>query len=291
MVYRALAFAIILLAIVWITRGDPEIIANLNVRPFTKATEPGPAQPTSLSPSLPEPTAGGGQSSTSRRPPLPANLHLQSALVKYLGSPSALLGLNTSQRWPIASLTKLLTAAVALENIKPSPNVTDLIKLMIFTSQNEAAEKLANLYQCQTPCLSPREEFIRLMQAKAQALAMTDTIILDPAGLSFINQSTVQDLEKLVIYLAKRHPQIFQLTREEKIVVNGREFTNPNKFAGQANFMGGKTGYTDEASGNIISIFEHQGQPLLIIALGAANKVERSTQTKILFEWTTRFSK
>lgn len=216
-------------------------------------------------------------------PEIPANLDLQSAMVKNIGSNFYFLQLNTDYRWPMASLTKLLTAVVALENLEKTTANLDLIKSMMIISDNQAAETLAAAYGS--------EKFLELMRYKASELQMDQTSIFDATGLSFLNQSTVKDLEKLANYIVKRHPQILQYSREKAVIIDGQSHPNINQFAGLVNFIGGKTGYTDEAHGNLLSIFEHQGQPILIIALGATDRLQRFEQTQILYQWISQFYK
>ena len=45
-----------------------------------------------------------------------------------------------------------------------------------------------------------------------------------------------------------------------------------NEFAGTAAFLGGKTGYTDEAQGNLVSLFSMRGTPVVIVVLGSADR-------------------
>ncbi len=214
-------------------------------------------------------------------PEPPENLNLQSALVKDLESNSYYLRMKTRQQWPMASLTKLLTSVIALEKIEPSKKVNNLVKRMMIYSDNEAAEQLAEAYG--------RQEFLSAMQEKVEQLGMKNTSIFDESGLSFLNQSTVEDLEKLVVYITKKHPKIFQFSRESEIVVNNNRRKNINKFAGQPDFLGGKTGYTDEAHGNLITLFEFNGHPVMIIVLGTADRHERFNQTNILRKWIFKF--
>lgn len=214
-------------------------------------------------------------------PEPPENLNLQSALVKDLESNSYYLRMKTRQQWPMASLTKLLTSVIALEKIEPSKKVNNLVKRMMVFSDNEAAEQLAEAYG--------RQEFLSAMQEKVEQLGMKNTSIFDESGLSFLNQSTVEDLEKLVVYITKKHPKIFQFSRESEIVVNNNRHKNINKFAGQPDFLGGKTGYTDEAHGNLITLFEFNGHPVMIIVLGTADRHERFNQTNILRKWISKF--
>lgn len=201
------------------------------------------------------------------------DLDLKSAIAVNLGNHFYFLRFNTNNRWPMASLTKLLTAVVALENYDNQPEVQKLIEQMMLVSSNSAAEQLAEFG-------GNRPQFIEKMQFKAERLGMSQTSIFEPTGLSFLNQSTAGDLEKLVDYIIQYQPSIFQLSRQKE--------GNINRFAGRPDFLGGKTGYTDEASGNLISIFQRNGQPILIIVLGTAGYEERFDQTELILQWISR---
>ena len=102
------------------------------------------------------------------------------------------------------------------------------------------------------------------MNLKASELQMRSTRFFDPSGLSPLNQSTLENLEKLISYIYNRHPKIFSITSEKE--------GNIHPFSNQENFIGGKTGFIDEANGNLISLFNYQGRPLLIIVLGSEDR-------------------
>lgn len=209
------------------------------------------------------------------------NVSSQSALARELNGETIFYQLNSQQRWPIASLTKLMTAVIALEKMGNSTEINDLIKAMVLISSNEAADQLANRY-------GP-ENFVNAMNDKARELEMYQTSFFDASGLSFLNQSTATDLYKLASYIALKHPGVFQWSREQELMIGGLKYKNINKFVGRKDFLGGKTGYTDEASGNLISIFSTSKKPLLIIVLGAPDKIERFEQTKNLLEWISQY--
>lgn len=222
---------------------------------------------------------------------MPPNITAVSALVKDLSISEPLLALNSGQQWPIASLTKLMTAVIAAEDfpdgakIKMSDRalateggagnfiagefyaVPQLLNPLLKLSSNDAAEALAEFYG--------RENFLEKMNQKASQLGMANTRFFDPSGLSPLNQSTLQDLEKLAVYIFYRHPQIFEITREKE--------GNIHPFAGHPDFGGGKTGFIDEANGNLISLFNPSagGGPLLIIILGSD---DRFSDTKNLYD-------
>ncbi len=217
-------------------------------------------------------------------------------LVRYLNSDATVFERNPDGRWPIASITKLMTAIIASEQGLLTKNITftndmiategnaggfktgemmtggDIMKGMLLASSNDAAEALAQAYG--------REGFLKLMNEKARSLRMSDTAYFDPSGLSPRNQSTPNDLYKLMSYLQSEHPEILEITRQKKIVVTDlgikrkRTIANIDGFAGQANFLGGKTGYITEAegNGNLVTLFTHNSQPFMIVVLGSPDR-------------------
>lgn len=220
----------------------------------------------------------------------PESFKAKAAVAKILGEKNQILGWDINQRWPIASLTKLMTAAIAAEKLPASQKIIfndkiiategnaggfrtgevflvfDLIKALMSVSSNDAAMALAEFYGYQ--------EFINAMQLKAADLGMRNTTLFDPTGLSFLNQSTIADLEKLVNYVFSRYPEIFQISRQPKVIIGGnRQLLNINELAGEKNFIGGKTGFTDDANGNLISLFkDSSGETILIIVLGTDDR-------------------
>ncbi len=207
---------------------------------------------------------------------------------------------NTHQQWPIASLTKLMTATVALERIGANTEVTvsenavategiagnlivgklypvrDLINVLVGVSSNDAAAALAEFYGS--------KRFMAAMNSKAGSIGMLETVFADPTGLTSLNQSNIYDLEKLVRYVFNNHPEIFTASRQTQIKIGGQVFKNINVFAGRPDFLGGKTGFIDEASGNLISIFNINDQPVLIIVLGSE---DRFGDTQKIYDYIT----
>jgi len=201
-----------------------------------------------------------------------------------------------SKRWPIASLTKLMTALVARDLIPASTKIKigeidpetegyaggfsageifsrkDLEKSLLMTSSNTAANAIADSYG--------KERFIDAMRSYVDKVGMINTYFDDPTGLSYKNQSTAEDLDKLINYILINEPEIFKITRtkSDRIYDYGsgrrREVLNINEFAGETGFIGGKTGTTPEAVGNLISIFSSDGgkSGKVIILLGSEDR-------------------
>ena len=207
-------------------------------------------------------------------------------------------------RWPIASITKLMTAVVALEKLGADTEimisqtaadtegdsggfsageiftVSDLIVAMMTVSSNDAAAALADYVG------TPR--FFDLMQEKAYDLKMTETSFIDATGLSYLNQSTAQDIATLIAYVQSSYPEILAPSRNvtNKIMERGsklsRTLKNINTFAGTAGFEGGKTGFTDESKGNLVSLFNYNGKVYTLIVFGTT---DRFAETKKLLTW------
>lgn len=230
----------------------------------------------------------------------------KAALAKYLDYNFNIFELNTEKRWPIASLSKLMTALVAIEKMDLDKKIMitetavstegtsgefnsgevfklrDLIKAMMVVSSNDAAAAIAENFG--------GKNFIDEMQKKAAELNMFQTTYLEPTGLSFVNQSTADDLAKLMSYIYFNHPEILEISRQKKVEMlelksgKPRELISIDKFAGEDDFVGGKTGYIDEADHNLIALFEINGKTVLTIALGTDDSFAETQKLKDLIK-------
>lgn len=224
------------------------------------------------------------------------NLRAKAVLVSDLDSDEDFIIYNIDRRWSLASITKLMTAALTLEEIGKDKEIVvsetaiategdsgkieagrlykieDLMKAMIVRSSNDAAVALAEFYTF------GQGNFVKMMNKKAADLGMSRTVFIDSTGLSLVNQSTANDIRKLIKYIDKTHPEIFDYSRE----ANFGSLRNINPFAGQANFLGGKTGYIEESKENLVSLFSVNNQRILVIILGAD---DRFNQTRELLSY------
>lgn len=215
-----------------------------------------------------------------------------------------LLDFSVDKRWPIASITKLMTAVVALEEIAPNTYITisesasnvggsadilqtgkifkieDLIKAMMVTSSNQAASAIQEYIG--------KKKFVYLMNLIAARLDMHDTYYGESTGLSVLNQSTAHDLKILASYIWTNHNEIFSYSTLPEIKILDKSMSssiiirNINSFAGRKDFLGGKTGFIAESGENLISIFSRSGSQVITIILGAK---DRFLETKKLMQW------
>lgn len=216
---------------------------------------------------------------------------------------------NIKERLPIASITKLMTAVVVIENLNldevfevPAENINvdgtgadlqknekiygrDLLKIMLIKSSNDAALTFAS------EASKRGIELLSLMNKKAQELAMHDTKFSDPSGLDDHNSfSTASDLVKLVSY-ASRYQKISEILKTPTVDVFSADrrishrLINTNRLLDQmSGLLLGKTGYTDRALGTMATMVSiNDGRDSLIsVVLGAQ---DRFGETVKLINW------
>ena len=178
---------------------------------------------------------------------------------------------NPNDVRPIASISKLLTALVFLDNdpgwhkevvIQQSDYreggriyvyngekimVKDLFNASLVASSNNATVALARFTG-----LTP-EEFVWAMNDKAAQLGMVNSKFFEPTGLDPANVSTASDLIKLAKAALSR-PEIIQATTQSEYTFNvlnaNRTYTLKNTdqlLNSYLKIAAGKTGYLDEA--------------------------------------------
>lgn len=163
---------------------------------------------------------------------------------------------NEEMILPIASLTKIMTAIIAIE--EGTYNTRDFNKMLIW-SDNEAAERLGD---------------VKAMNAKAKKIGLYNTHFEDASGLSPDNTSTVMDLLKLVKY-SLDYPHIWQALALPEYA--GRP--NRNELLGKHGVIAGKTGFTDEAGECLILLTND----IITIVLNAQGRFEESEKLIELF--------
>ncbi len=210
-----------------------------------------------------------------------------------LSTNSVLAQRNSSQSYPIASITKLMSSLVALENIEKDKTIIltekmleplgqspslylglnvsteNLLKASLIQSSNDASEALAHFLG--------KDNFLLLMNQKAKELGMNNTVFYDAHGLSPQNKSTPEDIAKLLDYVYQNYPEILKITKDNDFWLpdaSGRmlKFQNVNNFYYLNYFIGGKTGYLPEARQTIAGIFEIKKRPVAIVLLYSSNR-------------------
>lgn len=198
---------------------------------------------------------------------------------------------EAEQKLPIASLTKLMTALVALQFYGPEENIFegqkitahDILYPLLLESSNDAAAALAEHKGMQT--------FMNRMNHKALQLGLTETSFVNPTGLDpedpegQLNVSSAKDLALLAIAIKNEYPEILDISALPKFgpYTNTDELARSNDW--QTRVLGGKTGWTDLAKGNLILVLQSPGNKgyTVNVILGAENRFQ---EMKKLVDWT-----
>jgi len=201
---------------------------------------------------------------------------------------------------PIASITKLMTAMVAIDAKPPMDEMLkisdadrdlamgttsrlhvgwtlsreDMLHLALMSSENRAASALSRYYPGGQPA------FLKAMNDKAAALGMTHTHFVNPNGLTSQNVSTGHDLVKLV-QAANQYPLIRQFTTDPSYDVRVSRYVlpyfNSNRLVGYPDWdiSVQKTGFTNEAGHCLVMRVNADGRALVMVFLDAYGKLTR----------------
>ncbi len=245
-------------------------------------------------------------------------LHSRAALVFDVDRGEVLYEKNADSRWPVASLTKVVSAlALAAEevsldrlsesycldrSIKPGlPGATtrfkagrctsgwDLLGSALVSSDNGGAFALPKIADL------PPGVFVDRMNTVASDLNMTDSEFADPAGVGDENLSTARDITRATI-AAAFHPTIsipvsapsWYTQHDENSYAYRRFSTNRMSHNPKIEVLAAKTGYTDTARSCFTTVFRKNGRTLAITTLGAYSSGRRWKDVRKLTDWAMR---
>jgi serine-type D-Ala-D-Ala endopeptidase (penicillin-binding protein 7) len=216
---------------------------------------------------------------------------------------------NAQEKRSIASITKVMTAIVFLEDqpdlsrvvtvervdtyaasttyLRANDQITldNLLHLTLIASDNAAARALARLSHGGTA------SFVDRMNSKAAELGLESMTFTDPSGLRPENVSTAYDLSRLITYASsdERIAPIMR-TAEYKVNTNRRTISihNTNRLVmdGDVTVMAGKTGFISKAGHCLATLLRMpQGNEVAVVVLGASSNPGRFWETRHLFNW------
>lgn len=147
--------------------------------------------------------------------------------------------------------------------------VEELLYGMMLHSGNDAAIALALV------CSGSVEEFVALMNLKAQQLSLHHTHFENPNGLDGKQHySTASDLARMTQY-ALQNQAFRRIVSTKKITLGNRCLTNHNKLLWSAEgVIGVKTGYTRAAGRILVSAAERKGRTLIAVTINDGNDWE-----------------
>lgn len=204
---------------------------------------------------------------------------------------------------PIASLTKIMTAIIALDlagedelfevskhaaetpptkiGVVPGEKMTlkELLNAALLTSANDAVEVIKEGIDKKYTA----DVFVNSMNDKADFLKLTNSRFQNPQGFdSDNNYSTARDMAILSHYALENYPEIAEIVKKDyQLLPENRyhkrfDLYNWNGLIGvYPNVLGLKIGNTNQAGMTTIVIAEREGRKVLVVLLGAEGILER----------------
>ena len=236
-------------------------------------------------------------------------MRAEAAIVFDPATGDALWELNAREPRPIASITKVMTAMLFLEQ-EPDLNrdvvisrrdvrrasttylrqgervsLRDLVHLALVASDNVAARVLARASRWGT------KRFISRMNAMAAELGLEQTRFTDPSGLHEGNVSSAHDVSRLIAE-AGRQPEIARIIRKRSHRIRtsrqSRVVRNTNRLLdSRPDVVGGKTGYISEAGYCLATLIRVGDRAVSVVVLGARSNAGRFRETRRLADWLT----
>jgi D-alanyl-D-alanine endopeptidase (penicillin-binding protein 7) len=218
---------------------------------------------------------------------------------------------NSQDQRSIASITKVMTATVYLENnpdlsqpvtitrsdvfqastthLRANDKVTgdDLLHLLLIASDNAAARALARI----SPYGS--EGFVNRMNQKAAELGLQSTHYADPSGLLSENVSSAYDMARLITHASSderissvmRTPEYTVFTAKNRVIT----FHSTNHLLGRSDVdvRAGKTGFISKAGYCLATLLRlpQGGQEVAVVVLGARSNAGRFMESQNLVNW------
>jgi serine-type D-Ala-D-Ala carboxypeptidase (penicillin-binding protein 5/6) len=228
----------------------------------------------------------------------------RAVLMYELSQEKTLFEKASKEKMPMASLTKIMTAIVALENPKKdglyrargehlvgedsmgiTPNeaftLEELLYGLMLNSGNDASEVIAGNHP------EGREGFLRAMEKKAEALGLSDTKFSNPSGLQGdgVQHTTAYDLLVMTRYAVEHFPELVEISGTYERVLPANDYHKEFHLVNETNLIstypgvrGFKTGYTPEAGMCLVTYFEQNDKKIIGVLLNSESRREEMKQ-------------
>ena len=261
------------------------------------------------------PTAKGPATATAVKKDDAFQTSAPNAILIDAGSGSVLFEKNADALVPPASLSKLMTTEVVLNEIKqgrlkPSDefivsenawrkggapshtssmfapihsraSVADLLHGVVIQSANDACIALAE------GIAGSEEKFAEMMTARARELGMPKSTFGNSNGLPDPRQlMTARELAKVARQIILTYPADYRLYGETEFTWNKIRQLNRNPLLTMNIGADGlKTGFIKEAGYGLVGSAVQNGTRLVVVVMGAKTEKERAEEGKRLLEW------
>lgn len=226
-----------------------------------------------------------------------SKIQAKSAVTYDLTTNQTLFSKNPNTRLPMASITKVMTAVIALENKKSNNqylvksedlvgensmgltagevlSLKELLYGLMLPSGNDAAEVFASNYP------GGRTKFIEAMNKKAASLGLKNTQFTNPSGLQGDGDqyTTAHDLIVITKYALtfKDFTDVVQTFEVEIPATETHKYfylqNETNLISSYPGVKGVKTGFTPEAGLCLVTYLDYKGHKIIGVLLGSENR-------------------
>ncbi|MFM1896675.1 MAG: hypothetical protein RLZZ385_1749 [Pseudomonadota bacterium] len=223
---------------------------------------------------------------------------------------------NADESLPPASLTKMMTSYIAVEEIlrgnlglndmvhisekawrtegskmfvgvNTQVSVEDLLRGIIIQSGNDASVAVAE------HIAGSEEAFADMMNQYAEVLGMSNSFFMNSSGLDtdiYYNRMSARDLATLARATIYNHADFYPLYAEREFTYN--EIRQPNRntlLFRDRNVDGLKTGHTEAAGYCLVTSAARDGMRLIAVVMGTASEEARAVETQKLLTYGFRY--
>ncbi|MEY3470732.1 MAG: hypothetical protein RLZZ223_82 [Candidatus Parcubacteria bacterium] len=236
----------------------------------------------------------------------------ESALVVDFATGDILFSKNALDKHELASITKILSAMVVMDEYKWDTNryltmtqtafdtyggnslqvddkflTEDILRASLMVSSNDAAQLLAENF-------GGVDKFVLKMNQKAKSIQMQSSQFFNSHGLDqepTSNYSTASDVMKLTQDLYDNYPDLMAVLRQKEVFIKSQSgknirLGNTNEMLGvDPQMLVGKTGLTDQAGETFSSVVSIQNRVVGIVVLNSSIGGYRFQDTRNLIKW------
>lgn len=223
---------------------------------------------------------------------------------------------NADEPLPPASLTKIMTSYIAIEEIinghltldtpvhisekawrmegsktfvgvDTTVRAEDLLRGIIIQSGNDASVAIAE------HIAGSEEAFADMMNQYAEVMGMQQSFFMNSSGLDtelYYNTMSARDLSIIARETVVKHKDFYPMYAEREFTYNGITQSNRNSLLFRdRNVDGLKTGWTDAAGYCLVASAERDGMRLISVVMGTESTEARAIETQKLFTYGFRY--
>lgn len=248
--------------------------------------------------------------------PRPPEIAASSYILMDASTGHVILENNATEALPPASLTKIMTAYIAIEEIisgnlsldeevhisekawrmdgskmfvgvNTYVSVEDLLRGIIIQSGNDASVAIAE------HIAGSEDAFADMMNQYAEVLGLEQSFFMNSSGLDsdeYYNRMSARDLALLSRSTIGNHPEFYPMYAEREFTYNDIRQPNRNTLLFRdRNVDGLKTGWTDRAGYCLVTSAERDGMRLIAVVMGTESENARAVETQKMLTYGFRY--